>query len=392
MDVRSKSAGAGLALIFIMGAIITVFGTIRFAYEHQLQAVSGGSFAISFIGGQHEPSITARAAVLVEANTGTVLFGKNQHEVRELASITKVMTAIVALERGDLADTVTVSRRAAQVPGSSLGLAPGQQLKLEELIRGMMLRSGNDGATAIAEHIGGSVEAFVGLMNARARSMGLRNTRFANPHGLSAPGHYSTAHDIAVMCMRGLAVPKFAQIVGCTELWASQLEGESVKGSTLVYNTNKLLWSYEGADGVKTGTTTAAGHCLAASASRDGLQFISVVLKSSSRFRDSAVLLDYGFNNFKRKDIAEAGEEIACALVDGGATPTVGMATAQTVQVVVRANQEDMLKAVVDCPDKPQAPVRVGQHLGWLRLVQGEEELQAFPLFAMDNVKPKWGF
>lgn len=353
-------------------------------------AGSAQASAIMILDGGGGPSVSAAAAVLMEARTGALLFGKNADQRREPASITKVMTAIVALERGNLADTVTVSSRAASVAGSSLGLRTGQQMKLEELIRAMMLRSGNDGATAIAEHIGGSVEQFVAMMNARAKSMGLTGTRFANPHGLSATGHYTTARDIAVMCARGLAMPKFADIVGSTELWSSKLRGDEVVGSSVVYNTNKLLWSYQGADGVKTGTTTAAGHCLAASATRDGLQLIAVVLKSGARFNDAARLLDYGFNSFVRLDIADAGQEVAAVLVDSGVSPSVGMAPAGAVQAVVSSSAVGRLNTVIDCPGRPRAPVWAGQRLGWLRVFAGETEIAAYPLYATESVRSRW--
>lgn len=328
------------------------------------------------------PNVAARAAILVEAATGTILFARNEHEAREPASITKIMTAIVAIERGDLADVVQISREAARVPGSSLGLTAGQRYKLEELIRATMLRSGNDGATAVAEHVGGTVAGFVELMNARAASMGLKRTHFVNPHGLSAPGHYSTAYDIALMCIWGFRLRKFADIVGCPELWSSQLAGGKAQ---LTYSTNRLLWSVAGADGVKTGTTSRAGHCLAASATRDGLQFIAVVLRSNARFHDASALLEYGFANFVRADLAKAGQPVADALAGPRGRSTVGLATARDVCVVVRCDEVDALSTRVEVPERLQAKARVGQHAGWLRVFYGDEELQAYPLYTVGS-------
>lgn len=421
LKARLGRVSSRLMALAVMGAILTCAGTVLEhvralpamvpasssaaasapAYGHSQEALavvtalaalpgSEQASAIVILGDGGGPSVTAAAAALMEARTGALLFGKNADQRREPASITKVMTAIVALERGNLADTVTVSSRAASVAGSSLGLRAGQQMKLEELIRAMMLRSGNDGATAIAEHIGGSVEQFVAMMNARAKTMGLTGTRFANPHGLSAPGHYTTARDIATMCARGLAMPKFADIVGSTELWSSKLQGDEVVGSSIVYNTNKLLWSYQGADGVKTGTTSAAGHCLAASATRDGLQLIAVVLKSGARFNDAARLLDYGFSNFVRRDIAGAGQQVAAALVDRGVASTVGMAPAAAVQVVIGSAALGQLTTVIDCPARPRAPIWAGQRLGWLRVFIGGDEVEAYPLYATENVRSRW--
>lgn len=335
---------------------------------------------------QEGPAVTARAAILIEASTGTILYAKNEHERREQASITKAMTAIVAIERGDLADTVRVSANAARVPGSSLNLSPGQEYKLEELLRATMLRSGNDGATAVAEHIGGSVERFVDLMNRRAATMGLKSTHFANPHGLSAPGHYSTAYDIALMCIWGFRLPKFADIVGCPELWTSSVE---TGGAKLVYNTNKLLWSLAGADGVKTGTTSKAGHCLAASATRDGLQFIAVVLRSGARFRDAANLLEYGFSTFTRVKAARAGVALGEALVRGGAERSVGLATAKDIDVVVRVDEAPRVSVVIDVPKSPKAPVGAGDRIGWIDVLYEENLITRQQLYAVHGVSKK---
>jgi D-alanyl-D-alanine carboxypeptidase (penicillin-binding protein 5/6) len=332
------------------------------------------------------PAVTARAAILIEASTGTILYAKNEHERREQASITKAMTAIVAIERADLADTVRVSADAARVPGSTLNLSPGQEYKLEELLRATMLRSGNDGATAVAEHIGGSVERFVDLMNTRAATMGLKNTHFANPHGLSAPGHYSTAYDIALMCIWGFRLPKFADIVGCPELWTSSVETGRTK---LVYSTNKLLWSLSGADGVKTGTTSKAGHCLAASATRDGLQFIAVVLRSGARFRDAANLLEYGFSTFTRVKAAEAGVAVGEALVRGGADRTVGLATAKDIDVVVRVDEVPGVSVIISVPESLEAPVCAGDGVGWMDVLYEGNLISRQQLYAVDDVRKK---
>ena len=332
------------------------------------------------------PNVSARAAILVEASTGTILYARNEHEIREPASITKIMTAIVAIERGDLADIVQVSANAARVGGSSLGLAAGQRYKLEELIRATMLRSGNDGATAVAEHVGGSVARFVEMMNARAASMGLKHTSFANPHGLSAPGHHSTAYDIALMCIWGFRLRKFADIVGCPELWSSPLTGDRPR---LAYSTNRLLWSLAGADGVKTGTTSKAGHCLAASATRDGLQFIAVVLRSGARFHDASALLEYGFANFVRVDMAQAGQPVADAFAGRRGAATAGLATARDLCVVVRRDEADELDTRVEVPERLKTNVQAGEHAGWFRVYFDEEEVRAYPLYTVEGPKKR---
>jgi D-alanyl-D-alanine carboxypeptidase (penicillin-binding protein 5/6) len=319
----------------------------------------------------------------VEAKTGTILYAKNEHQLREPASITKVMTSLVAIERADLADVVSVSANAARVGGSSLYLKAGDVYKLEELIRATMLRSGNDGATAIAEHVGGSVSDFVSLMNTRAHSMGLKKTRFVNPHGLTAPGHYSTAYDIALMCMVALANPKFADIVSTAEHWASTIDDDRAR---VVYNTNRLLWSFAGADGIKTGTTSRAGHCLAASATRDGLQFIAVVLRSGARWHDAAVLLEYGFQNFTRVTLARRGEAVAEALVAHLRQPYAEIGPLRDVDIVLRKDEVEKVTTHVDVPARLRATVPCGRMAGHLRIFYDGEEVSSYPLYVFRSV------
>lgn len=403
MESIRQSAGRVLALFFIPVLLISIVLIAMVAVApHALRLVvprnETAPCATPYVnpspydnlvyhrGHAKGPNVTARAAILVEASTGTILYARNEHEVREPASITKIMTAIVAIERGDLADVVQVSADAARVTGSSLGLAAGQRYKLEELIRATMLRSGNDGATAVAEHVGGSVAEFVELMNARAASMGLKHTHFANPHGLSAPGHYSTAYDIAEMCIWGFRLQKFADIVGCPELWSSPVAGGKPR---LAYSTNRLLWSLAGADGVKTGTTSRAGHCLAASATRDGLQFIAVVLRSGARFHDASALLEYGFANFVRVDVAQAGQPVVDALAGPRGRSAVGLATGRNVSVVVRRDEVDALSSQVEVAERLKENVRVGQHAGWLRVFFDDEQLREYPLYTVGSPKSR---
>ena len=238
------------------------------------------------------PSIGAEAAVVMVARTRQVLFGQNQNTVMYPASTTKMMTLLLALERGNLDSVVTVSSRAAACEESSLGLRPGDQITLRELLYGMIIVSGNDAAEAVAEHIAGSVPAFVRLMNARAETMGLKNTHFSNPHGLPDPvNHYSTAYDLAQIAATGMQNPMFARMVSTADYTVSFVNRGPLKVST----TNKLLRTYEGANGVKTGYTEAAGDCLVAGAKRRDVQLIAVVLNDDDRWTDVPKMLDYGF-------------------------------------------------------------------------------------------------
>ncbi len=250
------------------------------------------------------PTVTADAAVLMDARTGKILYDKNAGQRRPPASTTKIMTTLLALEGGEPGQVVTVSHRAASVGEASLYLRAGEKLTLEELLYGAMLRSGNDACVAIAEHIAGTESNFVLLMNQKAKMIGANDTVFKNTNGLPAVGHYSTARDLAVITCYALKNPTFQKIVSTR----GKMIGE--QGERYLNNTNRLLWSYAWADGVKTGTTNEAGHCLVASARRGDMQLISVVLHSDDRWADSVKLLDYGFDDFDRVRVLEADNAI----------------------------------------------------------------------------------
>ncbi|MGB9826330.1 MAG: D-alanyl-D-alanine carboxypeptidase family protein, partial [Desulfofundulus sp.] len=221
-----------------------------------------GELPVFSVSGQDPPRVTADAAVLMDATTGQVLYAKNAHQPRPPASTTKILTALLAIEGGKLDQVVTVSPGAAAVGESSMHLFPGQHLTLEQLLYGALLRSGNDACVAIAEHIAGSEANFVLLMNQKARQLGARDSHFCNPHGLPARGHLSSAYDLALLTRYALKNPTFKSLV------STRYHGFSTPpwGEYHLHNTNRLLWSYQGADGVKTGTTSEAGMCLVASA------------------------------------------------------------------------------------------------------------------------------
>jgi len=233
------------------------------------------------------------AAALVMDEIGSVLWQRHGRRRMAPASTTKIMTAVLALELGKLDDLVVVSRRAAARRGSRLGLREHERYRLEDLLVGMLMRSGNDAAIAIAEHIAGTVEGFVRLMNEKAAGLGAKDTHFVTPHGLDRPGHYTTAEDMALMARHAMANPVFAEVVGSKERVVGP-EGRHGREKRL-RNTNKLLWRYAWTDGVKTGTTPRAGRCLVASATRDGRRLIAVVFHSANRWQDAVRLLNYGF-------------------------------------------------------------------------------------------------
>ena len=252
-------------------------GNLRL-YPHQIEAIAALAM----------PEVTAQAAIVSDVAAGQVLAEKNAHQRLAPASTTKIATALVALQRGQLEEQVVV-QESALIGGAQMGLSPGQVVTLEELLYGLLLRSGNDAATAIAQHIGGSVDGFVEMMNQEAEALGLTDTHFANPHGLDAPDHYSSAYDLMVIARQALANPTLAEIVSTQEV--------TFRGRPLS-NRNELLGNYPGADGIKTGTTSEAGECLVASATRDGHQVLVVVLGSEDRYGDASILLDYYFDHY----------------------------------------------------------------------------------------------
>nr|WP_154895574.1 D-alanyl-D-alanine carboxypeptidase family protein [Paenibacillus xylanexedens] len=254
------------------------------------------------------PSTHAQSAALIDVTSGRILYSKDGDKELRIASLTKIMTAIVAIEQGKLDDKVKVSSTAFAKEGSSLYLKLGEEMTLENMLYGLMLRSGNDAASAIAEHVGGSEEGFVLLMNQKAEEIGLKHSHFMNPHGLDADGHYSTANDLARLTAYALHNPVFKRIVA-TEDKSAPNPNESWEYSW--HNKNKMLRLYEGADGVKTGYTKKAFRCLVSSATRNGQQLAAVTLNDGNDWNDHARMLDFGFENFPLVEIAQKEQPVA---------------------------------------------------------------------------------
>ena len=258
-------------------------------------------------------AISAKSAVLIDGVSGRVLYEHNSYEKLPMASTTKIMTGLLACESGKLDNTVKVSAFASGTEGSSLLLKIGEKLTLEELTYGLMLKSGNDAAVATAEYLGGSVDAFALLMNKRAREIGAQNTNFVNPHGLDAEGHYTTAYDLALIAREAMKNDTFRKIVS-TKTYSIPMQGE--KWDRALKNHNKLLWNYEGCNGVKTGFTKKCGRCLVSSAKRNGRGLICVTLNAPDDWKDHTNLLNYGFDNFETKVVAKKGEYASSYVYD----------------------------------------------------------------------------
>lgn len=244
--------------------------------------------------------VTAASALLVDGDSGEIMYARAAHERRAPASLTKVMTAVVVLERGKLTDQAIVSPRAREAGGHAMGLRAGQRLSVRDLLSALLVLSANDAAVALAEHVGGSVAGFADLMNAKAQDLGMQDTHFRNPHGMDAPDHYSTAYDLAILTRYALQHPVFAQTVRARQTvitlkGPARRRGRPAVMARVLRTHNRLLTGFEGADGVKTGFTNEAGRCIVASAQREGRRLIAVLLNDPRRWEDAASLLEYGF-------------------------------------------------------------------------------------------------
>ena len=332
-----------------------------------------------------ELSLPCRAAVLIDQGTGTVLYEKNASQRVPIASITKVMTLLLTFEaihdgRLTLDTPVPVSEHAASMGGSQIWIEPGEHFTLDEMLRAICVSSANDAAVAVAELVGGSEEAFVAQMNAKAAQLGMEDTTFKNACGLDTEGHLSTARDVAVMSRAILN--ECPEVLHYSGIWTDTLRG----GETMLVNTNKLLRRYEGITGLKTGTTGGAGVCISASASRDGLDLIAVVLGSSSsaeRFEAATTLLDYGFSAYEAAPLPDLGGRPLYLDVTGSTVEDVPLDyTALPESLLVPKGGAGALTARVDLPAVSGAPLERGSQVGSVTILSGEQPVGSWPVRA----------
>ena len=304
--------------------------------------------------------LTARSAIVMDAATGQVLYERDIDTRRYPASTTKMMTLIVALEHGKLDDIVTVGKTAEGVEGSTLWLVQGDKIPLGELLAGMMMHSGNDATVAVAEHIAGSVPAFVEMMNEKATEIGAYNTHFVNPNGLPDEKHYTTAFDLAKIAAYGYSLPHFEEIVSKQETIYDWVKDPAKK----LRNENQMLWLYRGANGVKTGYTEAAGRCLVSAARRDGMQLVAVVLDSYYMWNDSIALLDYGFHSVQPKTLVKKGEVVTKVDVADGRHDEVELIAAESLVVAEKNGESAKVEKKVEVPNDVAAPIKKGDVIG----------------------------
>jgi D-alanyl-D-alanine carboxypeptidase (penicillin-binding protein 5/6) len=321
------------------------------------------------------PTVEAHGAVLMDSQTGRVLWGKNEHKPLPMASTTKIMTAIIALESGRANEIVTVSPRAASAPKVKMNLSAGEKLRLGDLMLALMLESSNDAAVAVAEHLSGSVEAFCLQMTEKARQIGALNTVFETPSGLDEGEHHSTAYDLALITRYALNVPGFIELTNTQHAeFSSDRRGYSFN------NRNRLLHEFSGANGVKTGFTNKAGHCFVGAALRDEMQLISVVLASGwgergkrQKWVDTKNVLNHGFDNFEFITVTEAETVVGNMTVTRSRTDSVDYVYKETVRIPLGNHERDGVYVELAVPVSFKAPIKTGDFLGSARIFIGTD-------------------
>lgn len=314
-------------------------------------------------------AVSAKSAVLMDGQTGRILYGKNMDQRSLIASTTKIMTALVVCEHCNVLDRMRIPKEAVGIEGSSMYLQEGEVLTLQELLYGLMLRSGNDAAVALAIYCGGTVEGFAEMMNDKARSLGLTGTHFSNPHGLDAPDHYSTAKDLAVLAAYAMKNPVFAMTVSTKTVTAGQRE---------LRNHNKLLWQVEGANGVKTGYTKAAGRILVSGAKRQGRQLIAVTIHAPNDWADHKQLLEDGFSRFSVETILSAGQCLGLQQVVGGDADVVELLCGEDFSFALAEGEQ--VSVELPGPGFVYAPVSCGQEAGFAHILVDGSPVGKVPL------------
>lgn len=343
-----------------------------------------------FAEGNTDLGLNAKSAILMEESTGNILYESNPDERLPIASVTKVMTMLLIMEAVDsgkisLDDMVTVSENAMSYGGSTMFLETGEQLTVNDMLKGIAVASANDGCVAMAEHLAGSESAFVDMMNEKAKELGMENTHFMNTNGLDEDDHYSSARDVAIMSRE---LMKHETIFNYTSIWMDTLRG----GKFQLANTNKLIRFYDGANGLKTGSTSKALCCLSAAAKRNDMQLIAVVLgapTSAERFASAKSLLDYGFANYAVNTQITAGDEVQKIAVEKGVDKEVGVVAGDSCSTLVKKGQEDNITKEIKIDETITAPIEAGQKIGTMTISRDGEVIADIDLNALSAVEKK---
>ena len=382
---KMKAVALAMAILLCLGGFFVFFRLDNAGA--QLADSNRTSESTIFLQGNNyslpAPTLSAKSAVLIEAESGEIIFEKNADERLPMASTTKIMTALVAIENADISKTVSVSPAAVGVEGSSVYLYAEERMTLEDLLYAMMLESANDAATAIAIEVGGDLDTFVGMMNERAQKMGLSDTHFENPHGLDGESHYTTAYELALIAREAMSNSKFREICSTYKKTIPLNETEGVR---LLINHNKMLRSYDGAVGIKTGFTKKSGRCLVSAAERDGLTFIAVTLGAPDDWRDHTALLDYGFSLYEARTLCDIGSFSYIMPLSGGTVDHVILENTQKVTVILPKTSGE-IECVVELPRFCLPPVKSGEEIGRLVYYLNGEKIAESAIIAKTSAE-----
>ena len=322
-----------------------------------------------------EPTVSAESCILMDAQSGTVIYEKNPDNRMLIASTTKIMTALVALENGSPDDIVEIKREWANVEGSSMGLCPGEFCSLRELLYGLLLASGNDAGVAVACHTAGSVEKFAELMNRKAEELGMENSHFANPHGLDHEAHFSTARDMAILAAAAMKNAELALIASTDEV--------TLPRGRRFSNHNKLLKSCEGCIGLKTGYTSKAGRTLVSVCERNGTRLICVTLRDGDDWADHARLYDWGFENYETVKLADTAEILGSLPLVSGSRESVNVTAGEELRLFVKKGAE--IETVLNLPRFAYAGLEKGDRVGQMTVFADGKEVASIPLVCAED-------
>ena len=386
---RNFAVVAGF-LIFIFLIVILIYGKQHMDAQATAEAVDNQLPPV--------PYISAESAVLIEGASGRVLYEKDKDKVLPPASTTKIMTALIAVEWAEDAEInetkesetdaqldhmFKISDKAAGIEGSTIYLEKDEEVSMRDLLYGMMLRSGNDAAIAVAEGVAGDADTFVEMMNSRAESLGLTNTHFDNPNGLHTETHVSTAYDLAILSREAMKHNTFRSLAE-TKVWNASRAGAD--NYNYFYNKNKIIFKYEGATGIKIGYTEASGRCLVASARKNGMELIAVVLNDHNWFEDAAKLFDYGFASYNNVKIADAEEAMMKVDIINGDKPAAAVGAKDEVICPSLKGQKTDISLIYDIPEQTDAPVSRWQQAGKLDVFSGENYVYSVPLYYLEDI------
>ena len=321
-------------------------------------------------------AISAQKAIVMDAQTGRILYQKNADERALIASTTKIMTALIICEQCNVLDRMRIPHEAVGIEGSSMYLKEGEVLTIQELLYGLMLHSGNDAAVALAIYCGGTVEGFVELMNDKAYRLGMYSTHFENPNGLDSPGHYSTARDMAILTAYAINNPIFSKTVSTKTV--------SI-GSRSLRNHNKLLWQLEGADGVKTGYTKAAGRILISSATRHDRRLIAVTMNAPNDWQDHAQMINDGFSQYEIRQVIRKGDCVGQIEIEGGQSSYVQLLSAEDFSFALMPTEQP--RVIISGTGFAFAPVVKGQSAGFAHICLGDNSIYKLPLVYAETVE-----